>query len=351
MATSRKKASDSSPQKKTGAGVPTPEPAGKPGATPMAAPAPARKPKTSRKWLWTQLIIAGIIILVGTETFFIMKNKIAHQGKLELIRVIGERGGPPDKTGKFWGPGRIRVCDALQRACMVDNTFFKVIYWDTQNGNQVGEVDKQGAHRIAPQGKVVQQNFTPLNGDFDAEGNLYVLDRKQAQVVVFSVDFKPLRSWPAVSSDSIAVDPSGQVYIIDAGTMEIVQYDAMGQELGRLGKEALLSPGRMDADEKGNLYVVDHGRKKIVVLSPKGKELRAFSPRFKPFGNPDIDVKAGKVYLCEHDNQRVFVYNTKGKLLWNLTTSYPGVIGADDQGLVYISGAGGIHQFKIIKRF
>lgn len=368
MATSRKKPSASSPKKKArtspkspaakpkAAKTPvaaTPVQAEKPGSTvtaQVALEAPGRKSK-SRKWLWTQLIIAGIIILVGAETFFILKDKIAHQGKLELIRVIGERGGPPDKTGKFWGPGRIRVSDALQRVCIVDSTFYKVIYWDTQNGSMAGAVDKQGTHRIAPQGQVVQNQFAPLNGDFDGEGNLYVLDRQHAQVVVFGLDMQPKTSWPVVSAESIAADKAGNVYVVDGGTMEIIQYSAAGREVNRFGKEALISPVRMATDAKGNLYVVDRGRKKIVVLSPKGKELRAFSVRFKPFGNPDIDVKAGKVYLCEHDNQRVFVYSTKGKLLWDLTASYPGVIGADDQGLVYISGAGGIHQFRIIKRY
>lgn len=309
--------------------------------------------KTKKRW-WTQAVIAIILVLVAAEVFVILKNKIARQGKLELVRVIGERGGPPENIGKFWGAGRIRIDDARKRLCLVETCYYKLIYWDIQDGAHLIDVDKEGPHQVDPQGKPVKKKFTPLNGDFDGEGNMYVLDRDHAEVTIFSPDFKIQGAWKTIRADTIAVGPKGKIYILDGGTMEIIQYSTEGKELNRFGKNVLVNPGsmgRMATDESGNLYVVDRGSKKVVVFSSKGRVLRKFSAGFKPFGSPGIDVRDGKIYMFEHNNQRVLVYTTKGKLIWDLPVSYPGVIAVDADGLVYLSGASGIHQYRILKRF
>jgi len=70
---------------------------------------------------WMLWILVTVIVLVGAEVFTMVKGKLERQGELKLIRVIGERGGPPEATGKFWGPGNIRVDRKRDRVCMIDS--------------------------------------------------------------------------------------------------------------------------------------------------------------------------------------------------------------------------------------
>jgi len=118
-----------------------------------AAPQAARNP-------WILWILVAMIVLVGSEVVMMIKGKMERQGALKLIRVIGERGGPPEATGKFWGPGNIRVDRKHDRVCMIDSSFYKVIFWNLQDGTFITELDKKGAHTPVPAGSAV------LQGDF-----------------------------------------------------------------------------------------------------------------------------------------------------------------------------------------
>lgn len=321
-----------------------PKPAGQPEA------ASAERTPAKVKKIWIQAAIVAVVVLVTVEVTMILKSKIEHQGKLQPIRVIGLRGGPPEVSGKFWGPGQIRVDSERDRVCMIDGNFFKVIFWNRKDGTHIIELDKQGEHQIAPGGKVQNKDFSPMNGAFDGEGNLYVVDRQRAEVTVFSPDYKVKGTWPVPPPQEITADKKGNIYVVDKMTCDIVGYTSTGKEVRRFGGKMLKNPGFMATDDAGNIYVVDRGSKKIVVFSDKGKLKDSWATNFQPFGNPDIDVQGGKVYLCEHDNQRIFVYTTDGKMVWDLVAAHPAVIGVDAEGLVYVSCAAGIQQFRIIKR-
>jgi hypothetical protein len=312
---------------------------------------PAAKPAgRSRGWIWALLIVA-IIALIGLEVTVALKNKMSYQGKVTSVLYFGERGENPDKIGKFWGASRIRVDNARKRVVMVDGMFNKLLYWETLKGEHLMDLDKDGPHKLDTQGHPTVKNFTPANGDLDGEGNMYVLDKNNSEITVYTPEYKLKTSWKCTPSDKMAVSKEGLVYVVDYRTMEIVQYSSTGQELKHLGKDLLNSPGHMAVDELGNLYVTDLGQKKVIGFSPDGKVLCSFSPRISPFTDQDIDARHGKIYLSMYDLKRLFVYSTQGKLLWDILLPYPGTIAVDDDGLLYLAGPGGIGIFRIEKQF
>jgi DNA-binding beta-propeller fold protein YncE len=300
--------------------------------------------------LW---ILVTVIVLVGAEVFTMVKGKLERQGELKLIRVIGERGGPPEATGKFWGPGNIRVDRKRDRVCMIDSSFYKVIFWNLQDGTFIAELDKKGAHTPVPAGaSVLQGDFVPSNGAFDGNGNLYVLDKVHNEVTVISPEYKITGTWKIPAPSEIAADDNQNIiYITDKSTNDVVAYSPEGKQLRRFGGDALDNPGFMAVDsQNGDLYVTDHGTKKVVVFSAQGKVKRSWKLSLNPVGNPDIDLAQGKVFVSEHDNQKVWVYSPNGNLLSEAEASYPGVMGVDSAGVVYLSGGAGIHQYRLSKK-
>jgi sugar lactone lactonase YvrE len=297
--------------------------------------------------------LLAVIVLLGAEVFFVMKGKMDRQGELKLVRVIGERGGVPETPGKFWGPGNIRIDRKGGRVCMVDNSFFKVLFWDLKDGAFITEMDKNGAHIANPKLALIPPGtFIPNDGGFDGQGNCYVLDAQHAEVTVISPQYRITGTWKISGAGNIAVDAERNiVYISDKTTNHLVAFNLEGKELSRFGSDALENPGFMAADAAtGEIYVVDRGSKQVVVFSADGKLICSWKLKFNPIGNPDIDVAGNKVYVCEHDNQKVWVFSNRGEFLRDLDASYPGVMGVDDMGLVYLSGAGGIHQYRIAKK-
>ncbi|NTV51501.1 MAG: hypothetical protein HGA76_00605 [Candidatus Firestonebacteria bacterium] len=304
----------------------------------------------SRNWLWA-LLIVGIIALIGVEVTLSVKTKMSYQGKVTSVLYFGERGELPDKLGKFWGAGRVRIDEAHKRFCMVESMFNKIMYWDLETGKHIIDIDKNGPHKIDAQGRSQSKDFSPINGDIDQEGNVYVIDKNLGEVSVFSPDFKLKTSWKVPASDKIAVTKTGLVYVLDVRTMEIVQYNAVGQEQKRFGRDHFGNPRQFAVDEAGNLFVTDLDQKKVLGFSPDGKLFTSFSPSVRPFGDHDIFAKDGKIYLSMYDVKRLFVFSLKGKLIWDILLPYPGTIAVDGNGLLYLAGPGGLGTFRIEKQF
>ena len=79
------------------------------------------------------------------------------------------------------------------------------------------------------------------------------------------------------SPSDIAMDSSGNIYILDSGNQRIQKFSPEGKYLATIGRKGqgpgeFNYPGSLDIDGQGNLYVLDPFVKKIEVLSPQGKE-------------------------------------------------------------------------------
>ena len=81
------------------------------------------------------------------------------------------------------------------------------------------------------------------------------------------------------SPSDIAMDSSGNIYILDSGNQRIQKFTPEGKYLATIGRKGqgpgeFNYPSSLDIDGQGNLYVLDPFVKKIQVISPQGKELK-----------------------------------------------------------------------------
>jgi hypothetical protein len=81
------------------------------------------------------------------------------------------------------------------------------------------------------------------------------------------------------SPSDLAMDSSGNIYILDSGNQRIQKFTPEGKYLATIGRKGqgpgeFNYPRSLDIDGQGNLYVLDPFVKKIQVISPQGKELK-----------------------------------------------------------------------------
>lgn len=157
-------------------------------------------------------------------------------------------GGPGKNASQFDVPSGVAI-DALRRLLFVS---------DTNNHRiQVFRLPDPGAaltvtfaKSIGRQGTEPGELDRPTALSLDAKGNLYVVDKGNSRVQVFSSDLQPTRTFG--NSEElrdplgIAAAPSGEVvYVADAGLRRVQAYAADGGLRGALGK------GRGGAEEPG----------------------------------------------------------------------------------------------------
>jgi len=307
-----------------------------------AAPVPpaggggeAKKPK-----LWVLGILVLVVGLVALEVTVLLKGKRDRFRKVTHIATLGQRGGPPDVGGKFWGPTYLRT-DDRNYLYLVDINFNKILVWNMENGSHVMDLNRERAQK---------QNFAPSNVDADGEGNIFALDKNQGEITVFSPQGEFLRRWAVARPEKMTVSPAGDVYVTDRERREIVRYNAMGEEQGRLGHGKLLNPQQMDTDKEGKLYVLDHGHKKVMVFTPLGKNKGSWPVKFEPKEYSTIAVKPDKIYLTDQEKELIKVYTKQGKLLWDINAAAPVTLAVDNAGSIYMTSGGGVDQYTIDKK-
>lgn len=303
---------------------------------------PRQTPLTKRTKPWKQAIILLVLLILGCNLFNKIQRKFFFPVDLQLEMSLGKKGGISKVKGEFCGPAQIRVDSTLQRICLVDGIFWKLIFWNKDTGAYIQDLGKE---------QVGLPEFYPLNCDFDLQGNIYVVDRYRSEILVFSPNYKLLKSWSiSALAQDITVDTHGNAYVVDLHTQEVVKYNAQGEELLRFGKGKLKDAGFLAADAEDNIYVVERAQKKVQVFSSRGKWTRGWAlSLLSPIGNPNIQVQNRKVYISERDNHLIMAYNTSGQALWSARIYAPTVIGVDTQERIYVSGPQSIDKYRIKK--
>ncbi len=95
------------------------------------------------------------------------------------------------------------------------------------------------------------------------------------------------------SPSDIAMDFSGNIYILDSGNQRIQKFSPEGKYLATIGRKGqgpgeFTSPSSLDIDAKGYLYVLDSNQGRLQILAPDGKEFKI-------------------IHTIEHDLQQVRV--------------------------------------------
>lgn len=81
------------------------------------------------------------------------------------------------------------------------------------------------------------------------------------------------------SPSDIAMDPSGNIYILDSGNQRIQKFSPEGKYLATLGRKGqgpgeFTSPSSLDIDAKGYLYVLDSDQGRLQNLTSEGKDFK-----------------------------------------------------------------------------
>ena len=188
----------------------------------------------------------------------------------------------------------------------------------------------------------------------DSHGNVYVSQRIDPQVVVFSPDGKYLRSW----GSGVLADPHGifvtaddRVLVVDRGGHQVLGFDAEGELLFTLGERErprLQAPFNHPTDvavaPNGDMYVSDgYGNSAVHRFSADGELVRTWG---KP-GNGPAEfttphgiwvLSDGRVLVGDRENSRIQIFDAEGDYLSEWDDVYkPMDIFADPDDAVYVS--------------
>ncbi len=173
------------------------------------------------------------------------------------------------------------------------------------------------------------QFMNPRNLAVDPEGNIYVLDSGNNRVQKLSPDGQFILQWGSFGTApgqfnepwGIAVDERGYVYVADTWNHRIQKFDLGGNFISSWGffvntEGKLEQPGgfwgprAVAIDPEGNLYVADTGNKRIQKFSPEGLFLGqwgGFGTQSGFFDEPvgiALDAQ-GNIYVADTWNRRI----------------------------------------------
>ena len=229
---------------------------------------------------------------------------------------------------KGLGPGQFQTPKGI--AVGPDGSIFVL---DT--GNNRVQKFSEDAGFLATWGKL-----GPGEGEFnepwgiatDAKGNVYVADTWNHRIQKFDSDGKFLSQWGGYASGSpdiaagkfygprsIAIDPSGYVYVADTGNHRVQKFDAVGEPVAAFGqrgtgKGQFSEPVGLAIAADGTVLVADTWNHRVQRLtpdlSPAGEWMivgwESNSVTNKPFLAADAK---GRIFATDPDNNRVFQFD------------------------------------------
>lgn len=172
----------------------------------------------------------------------------------------------------------------------------------------------------------------------DKQGEVYVFHRgeKADPIIVFDAKGKYLRSWGRENGKSIfgnehgmRIDPDGNLWVTDNGDHQVIKFTRDGKRLLTLGVK-----GKAGTDDKtfnrptdiafapnGDFYVSDgYGNSRFIRFSKDGKFLNAWGKKgkgpveFNTVHSIAIDSRS-RVYVSDRENNRIQIFDADGKLL------------------------------------
>ena len=200
--------------------------------------------------------------------------------------------------------------------------------------------------------------LNPLNAELGQKSHVYTIRDDDS---LGDEEFRFQRLWPTLqqpwwfnSPDGIAIDDSGNAYVVDHGNHLIQKLTVNGQLVGKWGSRGdgpgqFHDPHGIAVDSYGSVYVADTENQRIQKFSGHGE----FSMAWGSWGSGQgefrfptgIAVGPGdSVYVADTDNHRVQKFSVDGQFEseWGIYGNgegefhSPRYIATDDQGLVYV---------------
>jgi DNA-binding beta-propeller fold protein YncE len=178
----------------------------------------------------------------------------------------------------------------------------------------------------------------PLSIAVDRDGNIYVLERRSASVLVFSrsekyqrvINLKPLS---IASPTAMIIDKSNnRIYVSDAGVRKVVVADLSGNFIRSVGEPGDAAgqfnlPVAMAINSEGHLVVADAFSATVQVFDQDGKFIRKMGSRgdspgtFQLIKSVAVD-SSDNIYVVDGRAHNITIFNYQGDLLLVLGAFY-----------------------------
>jgi sugar lactone lactonase YvrE len=127
---------------------------------------------------------------------------------------------------------------------------------------------------------------------------------------------------------SIATDPTGNVYLADAGSQYINKFADTGTPLLSFQQPGLQHPQSITIDSGGAIYVTDSARGSAFVFLPSGDRYRELRPKTRPNSDSALSIAVsddGTVHILDAGEGRVFPYTSRfrSQPSWQPAASVP----------------------------
>lgn len=226
----------------------------------------------------------------------------------EQVSYIFTAGTTPLAT-----PAGVAVDLERQRLYVSDTTLAKVFLFDLE-GSFLKEWN-------AP------DNFgRPAGLAVDKSGQLYVVDAKKNRLSVFSPDGELLRTITSAAlpdftfniPSNVIVNAQGQIFVVDSMNFRVESFSAEGESLGTIGSIGdgpgyFARPRGLALDNDGHIYVADATFDNIQVFDNSGKLLIFFGQTGRNAG--EFSLPAGmifdqhnRLYVVDSYNQRLQIF-------------------------------------------
>jgi trimeric autotransporter adhesin len=174
-----------------------------------------------------------------------------------------------------------------------------------------------------------------------------------AQIAVDGGSPATLAATSLNNPSSVAVSPSGQIYVADTANNQVVVMNANGSSQTTIGS-GLSSPQGVAVDAQGNVYISDTGNNRVIKIDNTGTQTEigtesVYNGQAYSFSGPQglaVDA-AGNVYVADSGNKTVVeipanpVLATAPLLQGGTQTfDYPVGVAVDDSGNVYVADSG-----------
>jgi hypothetical protein len=170
----------------------------------------------------------------------------------------------------------------------------------------------------------------------DGEGLIYELQRgdKADPVLVLDREGKVLRSWGKGNYQiphSIRVDPTGNVWTVDAASSMVIKYSPLGEKLmtiavGEQPENGSSFNGTTDVafGPNGRIFITDgYGNARVLEYAPDGERVKQWGKSGRGPGEfrlphaIQIDEQ-GTVYVADRENGRIEKFDLDGNFLGEL---------------------------------
>lgn len=189
----------------------------------------------------------------------------------------------------------------------------------------------------------------------DSSGNMFVVDRRAGSISVFDSNGNYAGSFGSlVSPRGIAMDSSGHLYVVEQGNNRVVKFDRQGNTLDTWGTFGIdngqfKAPYGIAVDSADSVYVADSVNHRIQKFDNDGNFLSKWGERgavggqFNSPHNLAIDT-SDNLYVVDKGNYRIQKFTTNGNFLseFSILTEgealpNPEAIVVDSDGSIYVT--------------